>query len=244
MKIIMRKMKMYRIAGIALLMAVTFTACLDDSEPVFDIKGDVFVTKKKVNDEIKYAPNYYVYGNVGMNSATVTLPNGEGTVNLDGSSGGLTYYKEPAESDFSTEMPAEGNYLFQAVSSKDESMQIGDDLQLNDLPFAELDTIVFQNSSTMQVSWNSVSGADGYFLKILDASENDVFLSVSLSGNTTDFTVVDGDETIGNWDHSITLGQTYTLQIHSFSYEANVTQSNIAYNIEEVSIEESSFTWE
>lgn len=183
----MRKMKVYRNAAIALLMTVMFTACMNDPDPVFDIMGDVFVTKKIINDEIKYAPNYFVYSNIGMNSAKVTLPNGGGTVDLEGTTGGLTYKKEAVDSDYSLEMPDEGNYLFEAVSTKDETLQVGDELQLYDLEIPVVDSIEFLNTSTMQVSWNSVSGADGYFLKIVDANGDDVFLSLSLDANAHDY---------------------------------------------------------
>lgn len=240
----MRKMKVYRNAAIALLMTVMFTACMNDPDPVFDIMGDVFVTKKIINDEIKYAPNYFVYSNIGMNSAKVTLPNGGGTVDLEGTTGGLTYKKEAVDSDYSLEMPDEGNYLFEAVSTKDETLQVGDELQLYDLEIPVVDSIEFLNTSTMQVSWNSVSGADGYFLKIVDANGDDVFLSLSLDANAHDYTILEGSEASGNWKQSIAIGQTYTLQINAFSYDADAYQSNSVYNIQEVAIGQTAFTWE
>lgn len=241
----MRKMrKMVQNAGIALLMTFMFTACMNDPDPVFDIMGDVYVTKKMVNNEIKYAPYYVVYGNVGMNSATVTLPNGGGTINLDGTNGGLTYMKNAADSDYSTEMPDEGSYLFEAVSTKNETLQVSDDLQIDDLDIPEIDTIKFVNGSTMQVSWNSVAGADGYFLRIADASDKDVFESFSLDANTHNYSIMEGSESTGKWKQSISAGQTYTLQINAFRYDAGATLNNSVYNIQEVAISETPFTWQ
>jgi len=240
----MQKKKIYRIAGIALFMVVTFTACMKDTNPQFDIMGDVFVTKKMINDETQYAPSYFVYGNLGMTSATVTLPNGGGTVDLDGTSGSLTYQKVPAELDYSTEMPDEGDYFFEAVSTKNETLQVSDELQLDDLAIPAIDSIVFITTSTVQVYWNSVSGADGYFLKITDAGGEDVFLSYSLDANTTSYTIMDGSESTGNWKKTIEMGQMYTIQINAFSYDADANQNNNVYNIQEVAIGQSQLTWQ
>jgi len=239
----MRKMKMYRIAGMVLLMGVTFTSCMDNPDPQFDILGDVFVTKKMINNEVLYAPSYFVYGNLGMISATATLPDAGGSVDLDGTTGGLTYSKEPSEADYSVNMPAEGNYLFEAVSSKDETLQASDQLQLDDLAIPEFDNIEFVSTSTLQVSWNAVSGADGYYIKIVDNDGTDVFLSYSIDKDVTEYTILESDAT-GNWDQPASSGQTYTIQITAFTYDSDATLNNSGYNIQEVAIGQSQITWE
>lgn len=242
-KKIMRKMKNYRIAGMALLMGVVFTSCLDDSDPQFDIMGDVIVTKKKVNDEVQYAPSYFVYGNLGIKSATVTLPNDGGTVDLDGTTGSLTYSKEPAEEDYSVNIPEEGNYLFEAVSSKDEMLQVSDQLQLDDLAIPEFDSIKFISNSTLKASWNAVSGADGYYIKILDSDGKDVFISYTLENDVTEYTILESDAS-GKWQQTAATGQTYTIQINAFSYDAAATAINNGYNIQEIAIGETQLDWE
>jgi hypothetical protein len=240
---IMQKMKMYRIAGMALLMVVIFTSCMENQDPQFDILGDVYVTKKMINDEIQYAPAYFLYANLGMTSAKVTLPNAGGTVNLDGTAGGLTYSKEPTDADFSTNMPVEGSYLFEAVNSKNEILQVSDELQLDDLAIPEFDSIEFISSSTLQVSWNAVSGADGYFIRIVDNNGNDVYLSYSIDNSVTEYTILESDGT-GKWEQPASSGQTYTIQINAFSYHSGAVQNNNVYNIEEVAIGQSQVTWE
>ncbi len=240
----MRKMKMFQFAAIAMLMSIIFTACNDDSDPEFEIAGDVYVVKKKMNAEVQYAPLYVVYSinGVGMSSATVTPPSGE-TISLAGSTGSVTYAKEPEDEDFTTEAPEEGNYLFKAVSTKEEELQLNDELELDNLAIPEFDTLYFDNSNTLKAKWFKVSGADGYYLRIRNSDGKLIYNGAWLNDDTKEFTITEGSSTSGSWGETPTDGDTYTVQLNAFTFEPNVTQSNYGYNLQEISIGEKEVTW-
>lgn len=235
-------MKMLRPAGLVLLMTVLFTSCLENKDPQFDIVGDVFVVKKRVDNEVKYAPTYFVYGNLGIKSAKVTLPDAGGTVTLEGTTGSLTYFKEPAEADFSANTPDEGNYLFEAISSKDETLQIGDELEIEDLIIPDFDILEFESSTKLHVSWNEITGADGFFLRILDDEGNYVYISNSIDKNTFEYNIMDDDSQ--NWKQSVSSGETYTIQINAVVYDAEATAISSAYNIQMIATSQAQITWE
>ena len=240
----MLKKKFYKLVWIVLFIIVVLPSCLNDSDTQFDMVGDMYVIKKMINDEIQYAPTYYVFANLGMTSATVTLPNDGGTIDLEGTSGGLTYIIEPTEdSDFSTTAPEEGSYLFEATSTKGETLTMSDEFQLDNLSIPEFDNINFSSSSILEVSWSSVSGADGYYIKILDANGDDVYTSYTIDSSTNEYTISE-EENTGSWELSPSTGETYTIQINVFSYDSDATTSNSGYNVEELAIGESQITWE
>lgn len=237
----MQKMKKYRIAGMALLMIFTFTACLNDDDPQFEIVGaDVYIIKKKVNDEIKYAPTYYLYANQGMTSVTVTVPNGGGTIDLDGTAGGVVYGKEPADADFSTTIPEEGNYLFTAVSSKSETLTANDEFEMDDLAIPVINSLEFVSGS-LEVSWNEVSGADGYYFRILDASGDLVGSIYSIDNDVTEYTITGST---GEWEQTPSAGEIYTIELNAYSFDSDATQYNSGYNVQEIAIGQSQITWE
>ena len=237
------KLKTFRNIGFALFIAFTFNACLDDSEPDFEMVGDVYVIKKIVDNEIKYAPAYFAYGNVGMSSASVALPDGGGSLQLNGVSKSVTYYKEPTESDFSSTYPAEGTYVFNATSYKDVEYESSDILESDDLEIPQIDSVGFTaGDQALYIGWDEVSGAEGYFIKLLDSNGVTIFNSYSIASGETDYIIIPGAS--GQWDDSPETNEVYTILLHTYTFDADANQTNNAYNIQDVSIGESEVTWQ
>lgn len=239
----MQKMKNYRNAVIFVLMALTFASCFKQTDPKFEITGDIFVTKKLVNDVVQYAPSYFVYGTAGMTSATVTLPNGGATLNLDGTYGGITYSKEATISDFSENTPEEGSYLFEAVSTRNETLQTSDQFQLGNLDIPVIDSVKFMSDGILRIGWNKATGADGYYIRILDAEGNIIFISYGVNNQTTYYDIDESGNT-GKWEQNVSSGETCTAELNAFSYDSDATQSNGGYNIQEVAVRQTQLTWQ
>lgn len=241
----MKKFKQFIFLGAVFVAVFLLGACDTKDDDTFNVYGDVVFMKKKIDDQVVNAVAYYAYANRSIASATVTLPNSGGTVELApfGSST-YTYLVEPANSDYSTEMPVEGNYLFSITDSKGENIEVSDEQESDNLSFITLDSLDFNESNVwLYLEWNEVSGADSYVVKLLDSSGNVVFNGYSSDADVPEY-YVSYYYTTGVWSSAPVKGQTYTLSIQCNKYDADATDEDYVYNIQEVSVYEQQIVWQ
>ena len=199
--------------------------------------------KKYIDGTAKYATAFFVYGNKSMSSATVTPPSGAGSETELATTTESVYVrgKEPADSEYSTEWPAVGSYLFEAVSQDGETIQDSDDLELDDLPIPHLDSIKFVSGENfLDLEWNTIEGAEAYVIKLRDSSNKVVFNSITLDPSSTQLRIRKNE---GNWKEQVYSGETYSVQLLAFSFDSEATNADYAFNIKEIAIGESEITW-
>ena len=228
---------------LVLLSGAAIVSC-NDSETPLEAFADVLVINKKVNDVVKRAPAYYVYGNQGLESASVTLPGNSDTITLAGFSGSsFTFLKEPVAADFKDVTPSEGNYKFTVKSKDGEELKVTDAFDFEGLPLPQIkkDTFVV-STATLNVEWAAVTGTDGYFVKLLDTDEKLIFSGYVVSSSTLKYSV-SGSASSGSWVKAPVNGEDYILRVNAIAYDAGATSANSDYNVSEVSVAEKQVTW-
>jgi hypothetical protein len=240
----MKTTRFYKNAVLLLSLGLSFGSCLNDKDDEFDVMADVVTLKKMIDDEVKYAPAYYAYGNQSITSGTVTLPDGE-TVQLESlSASTYTFLIEPDDEDFTTTPPAEGNYLFEVTSTNGEVLESSDNQEFDDLGFAVVDSVGFdENETYLYLTWDEVTGADYYVVRLLDSSENIIFNGYSVEGDETEYYISSYYTTTGTWTVTPTDGATYILRIQTAKYDSDATEDNNIYNIQEFSVSDTEITW-
>lgn len=226
-----------------LLAGLVLVSCNDD-EVAFEVHTDVLVINKKVGDVVKKAPAYYAYGNKSLKSASVAFPGNSDTIPLavhPGSS--FTFMKEPVAADFKDVPPAEGNYKFTVIAGSGEELEMTDAFDYTGLPLPQITKDTFSGSpASLLVEWAAVTGADGYFVKMLDTDEKLIFSGKIVTSTTLKY-VVSGAAASGAWNETPETGEPYILQVNAVVYDADATSSNREYNVSEISIGEKQIVW-
>lgn len=228
---------------LVLLSGAAIVSC-NDSETPLEVFADVMVINKKVDDVVKRAPAYYVYGNQSIESASVALPGNTDTIALAGYPGSsFTFLKEPVAADYKDVQPTEGNYKFTVKSKDGEVLEVTDafDFEGLPLPLIKKDTFVGSPAS-LNVEWAAVTGSDGFFVKLLDTDGKLIFSGYTVSSSTLKYTV-SGSASSGSWVKAPVDGEDYILQVNAIAYDAGATSANSDYNVSEVSVTEKPITW-
>jgi len=233
--------------GILLLIATGFinNSCLEErlKEPpeFFEGYGDIYVQKKKVDGETLYAPYYYLRANSSINSASVESPDGE-TVELNSYDYLDTYIKEPDEEAFTTSMIELGTYYFTGTyGNNKEPFEINDSFYAHVIDFPKIDSVGYDAVDyNIYVSWESVTDAVIYTVKLLDQTGKVVFNGRPLTSAIHSFVI--GLDTEG-WITAPYKGDSLILQLHAFSVDEDADNTNWFYNIECNSISETPVTW-
>ena len=228
---------------LVLLSGAAIVSC-NDSETPLEAFADVMVINKKVNDVVKRGPSYYVYGNQGLESASVALPGNTDTIELAGYPGSsFTFLKEPVAADYKDVPPAEGNYKFTVKSKDGEVLEVTDAFDFEGLPVPLIKKDTFVGSpAALNVEWAAVTGSDGYFVKLLGTDQKLVFSGYVVSPGTLKYTI-SGSASSGSWVAAPVDGEDYILQVNAIAYDAGATSANSDYNVSEVSIAEKPVTW-
>ena len=230
--------------AIAALGSILLFSCNDNQGGDIEFKaiGDVMVQKKLVDNEEVYAPLYYVYGNGAMASVTVTSPS-LSTTQLESFSGGThTFYKEPEESDFSTEMVAPGVYSFSVAYGEGENYVATDLLSGYNIDMPLIDSTGYNDVHTQFfVQWESVEDVDLYVVKLYNMDGNLAYNSPSISSGSNAFSF---DTTTEGWLLTPYADEHYKLQVHAFIFDSNATLQDWMYNIECNSFVEKEIVWD
>ena len=239
----MKTKRFLRSTLFVLLAGFVFVSCNDDEMPL-EVYTDMMTINKKVGDVVKKAPAYYAYGNKGLDSATVALPGNSGVVSLAVHPGSFyTFIKEPVAADFKDVPPAEGNYKFKVKAESGEVLEMTDAFDYEGLPLPQITKDTFSGSpAVLTVEWTAATGADGYFVKILDGTDKLIFSGYVVSSTTLKY-VVAGGPTSGSWVTAPETDKTYKLQVNAVAYDADATNANREYNVSEVSVAEKQIVW-
>ena len=239
-------MKAKRTLGKTLLLFITMAAIVscNDSDVPMEVFTDVFVINKKTDNVVKSANAYYAYSNQALLSATVAIPNSGGNVELESSPGLVNEMsKVPADSDFKANAPVKGSYVFTVKGKNGETLQVPDVLNYENLAIPQFTKIKFSGSPIiLELEWNIIKEADGYFVKIFDEDGKLVFSGYNVKPEVNKY-VITTSSTSGFWNQTAVDGKSYVLQLNAFTNDAEANTSNYVYNISEISLTESLIQW-
>lgn len=234
--------KITKLLVLTLGIGILFSCGNDDDVIEFACIGDVYVSKRMIGDDIKYANSYFAYGNQRMNLAQVTTFEGA-EINLTATDeGGYTYGKEAELSDFSIDFPVEGNYTFDVLHD-DVPHQSIDLLTFEDLDFTTVSALISE-FNRLTVEWEANASAEMYMIRLVNENNEVVFGSSSLPNNITRFEI-DAITGSGAWTSGYpNVGDEYTLELHTFTFDDDATDIDFSFNIQEISITEEAVIWE
>jgi hypothetical protein len=214
----------------------------DNNEPniTFEVIGDVFISKRWIDEEEQYAHAYYAYGNQPMSSATMT-PEGGDEIELNPLDAPKhTYGIQPSLDDFSAEFPGIGTFGFKVVSEgighTASDVLLYDNLDIPYVTSAEFNTV----NETIMVEWETVDGAESYIVKLTKENGDVIFVGQLLNDAATVYEI---DINLGSWFEVPQYGTTYNAEVHAYLYDADADYSNYMYHIQENTIGEIQTIW-
>ncbi len=225
-----------------ILGSIIFYSCNEDATPAeFEAQPDIFVQKKKVNNETLYAPYYYVYSNRVLTSAVATTP-ASATINLTilpGSS--TTFAKIPEEGDFTTNIVPSGEYSFNITPTEGEAIQKTDALSGTTIDIPVIDSAGYNIvGDFLYVSWQLIPGADSYNVKLFTQSGELAFNGPALSDDSEEYAF---NVTTQGWNKTPYSGDMFVLQVNAYSFDAEATTENWFYNLECNTITDTIVEW-
>lgn len=226
--------------------AIFFAGCQNEENDVFNVNPDVIFLHKVINNDTVTGVAYYAHGSQGITEAVVTLPDDGGTVQLgEHPNSTYTFYLEPTDEDYSDEenFPS-GNYVFNVMSADGESLEITDLQEKDNLGFAQLDSTGFDNvQKVYYFDWEEVDGAQSYVALLLNSEGEVIFTSYPIDDESPVYYLSTYYD-FGAWDSHPQKDENYTLRIQSYIYDADATNSDYVYNIQEISIADYPLVWE
>jgi hypothetical protein len=219
-----------------------FNSCKEEKQIdiAFEAYGDMFIQKKMVDNQVVYAPYYYLFANTTMNSASVETPAGE-SVALEPFEYLTTYINEPGENEFTTSMAELGSYHFTGTYDDDKPFDITDIFDGRVVGFPQIDSLAYDESDySIYVSWELVGGADIYKVKLANAAGNIIFNGAELTSESNAFKINLDTE---GWTITPYTGDVFTLQLHAFTFDGDAGDDDWYYNIECDSYTEAQVVW-
>jgi len=234
--------KLGKYALLVVLATGMFACNKDDNTTSFTVIGDVFVTKRLINDQEMFAKSYFAYGNDAMETAEVTTIDGD-TYELEPTSSYENIYaKLPTASDYTTDIPEEENYQFNVVN-EGIPHQSTDLLLFDDLQFPVITEVSLENY-VLSVDWETGDDAEAYIVQLINQSGSIVFSSQILSTQYTHFEI-ESTNISGTWATGYpVVGDTYTLELSAVIFDPEAGDVDYEFHIQEIAISENDITWE
>lgn len=214
------------------------TACNDNSpEPPARMVGDVFVRCEKVDGKVMYAPVYYAFSNYSIAKASVISPSGDVAGNLKPYFNyDKIFTKIPKQEDFSVEKVALGNYAFQVITQKGDTLKVEDKLLADELAPLEITEFDYDKSKhSFTIKWNKIEGADHYLVKLVDKkSGNNFFSSKAIKNNYYGFSPQEAGWKV----RSIEPETPCIVRVYAYKYEDSKKLSVYDLNWESIAYKE------
>lgn len=223
------------------LIVAGFFACSDDDNSVpFEVIGDVYVIKRNIDNEAKYAIAYAAHGNQPMSIAKVSLQGSEIILSPTDESN-RTWNKIPSLSEFTTTIPDDSNYQFLVVN-EDINHDATDLLEFDNIDTTKIESVTFVNEG-LSVEWESNPLAERYRVLLVNDMEEIVFRSHSLLKEQKQL-IFDDPTANGTWTESPTVGQEYSLELHAYRYETDAISEEYNHEIQEIVVSKTTIIWQ
>jgi hypothetical protein len=184
----------------------------------------------------------YATSNYEIKSAKVTGPGTGGKVyQLTASLNKQQFNFTPQSSDYTTELPAKGDYVFEIISADDQKITGKDVVGDEKLAPIVIKTATMSNS-LLKTTWDKISGVDTYVIRCYTANKSELLFSSGLLIDKADFEF--GASTSG-WDtgKSPVVGTNYVVELLAIKTETGVTIDKWN-NLQFISADSKTIKWE
>ena len=232
-------------ASLVLLSAgvFTFVACDMESDPIpFNAGMDVVVQDIKTDAGIKYSIVVYASANIEIKSAKVTAPGAGGKVyQLTAASNSLQFVYKPQTADYTTEMPAAGDYTFEIISKTDEKITGKDVVGAEKLTPIVIKTTTM-TSHLLKTTWDKIPTADAYVVRLYSANKAEMLFASNLLVDKAEYEF--GANTTG-WAYgkSPSINTDYVVELLGVKVETGVIIDKWS-NLQFLTLDSKTIKWE
>ncbi len=221
----------------------TLVSCNDDSPVPLKAVVDVMIQDIKTDAGVKYGVVIYATSNYELKSATITAPGTGGKVyQLTASADKRQFVYVPQAADYTTELPVKGDYSFEIVSTDNEKLTGKDVLGEEKLAAISIKTAAMTNH-LLKTTWDKVTNAESYVVKLYSANKSEVLFSSTLLGeniNQFEFGAntqgwVSGKSPVANTD--------YVVELLGIRFETG-TLFDAGNNVQFITLDSKTIKWE
>jgi hypothetical protein len=234
-------------AGIICLSTGMFAmvACNNNDSTPVPMNGfvDVVIQDVKADVGVKYGIYIYAYSNYEIKSVKVTAPGTGGKVyQLTATSDKHQFMFIPGTTDLTDQLPVKGDYSYEVISVDNDKIT-GKDV-VGDEKLAAI-TIKTATMSTqlLKTTWDKVSGADAYVVKLYSADKTKtLFASSLLASDKVEYQF--GSSTTG-WATGVSpvANTNYVVELLGVKFETGVTIDK-GINIQFITLDSKTIKWE
>ena len=229
----MIKLKILGFTGLLIFLLSELFSC-NDEELIGYGQGDAFITIKVEQNDTLYGLALHSFGN--KNFGSVTSTDEDNTLyTLDSYNGSSYEYFHETDDEFLSEsIPKIGEYTFAYTFKNGETDSDIDNLTENCIYPTTITTCEYDTTEEeINLEWNINGDADFIVICLNDKNGNTTFISNSINGSTTSYSISSDTEYWG--DYTPVDGEEYTVTIYMYLYETNEEDINIQCRAENTS---------
>lgn len=219
--------------GLLIFLLIGLFSC-NDEEIIASANGDAFITVKIEENDTLYGLALHGFGNKYFSS--VTSANEDNTLyTLDSYNGSFyEYFYETDDESLSESIPKIGEYNFAFTFEKGETDSDIDELTEDCIYPTTITTCEYDSTEEeISLEWDTISDADFIVIYLNDENGNTTFISNSIDGSTTSYSISADTEYWG--DFTPVDGEKYTVTIYIYLYETDEEDLNIQCRAENTS---------
>lgn len=216
----------------------------DDEKPApLNATVDVSIQDIKTDAGVKYGIFVQASANYEIKSAKVTAPGTGGKVyQLIATSKKDQFVFIPQTADYSSELPAKGDYSFEIISTSDEKIT-GKDVVGDEKLAAIIIKTATMTNHLLKTTWDKVQGGDAYIVKFYSANKAELlFQSTTLASDKAEY---EFGATTSGWatGKSPVANTNYVVELLGVKYETGAT-SDKGNNIQFITLDSKTIKWE
>lgn len=204
---------------------------------------DVFIQDIKPDGGVKYAIHVYASANYEIKSAKVTAPGTNGKVyQLTATSKKDQFIFVPQAAEYTTELPAKGDYSFEIISTSGEKITGKDVVGDEKLTPIAIKTAAMANN-LLKTTWDKVQGSDAYLVRLYSANKAEIlFQSTTLA---SDKVAYEFGATTSGWatGKSPVVNTNYVVEFVGAKFETGVTVDK-GNNVQFITLDSKTIKWE
>ncbi len=223
-------MKKNFIPGFLLLLSfsVILSSCLDDEEELTGL-GDAYAVVESINGNVVKGLGLHAFSYSAFESVTVNLKDEPMiTYSLEPYMGYFQDFIWITPSDqFTVDLPASGDYEFNAVFKDGRTMKFYDKLTDDFILPPQITSCSYTSAGNkVDVVWTLVDNADLYNVKVIDDKGEILFVSSLYSNKTSSITF---NSSSTGWQNSglPVSGQVITVEVTAYLVEENSTVNDL-----------------
>lgn len=223
--------------------SLALVSCMKSTPVALQGVADVIIQDMKTDDGIKYGIVIYASANYDIASAKVTAPGTPGKIyELTASSNKMQFVYTPQASDYTTDMPVKGDYSIELVTAAGETLTGKDVVGDEKLTPIAIKTVAMV-SQTLKTTWDKVTGANGYVIRLYSANKADLLFSSNyLASDAVDF---EFSSSSSGWIYGVSpvVNTDYVVELLGVKIETGVTVDT-ANNLQFITTDSKTIKWE